>query len=217
MLSLNCLYALDLVDATFSAPADGGGKVALELSDAAGGCLVLDGSNTYTGGTTVYGGTLWVETAAALPSGGNLTVGSGAASVFGPACSGAGVSPASCGAGVSPASATPVPEPGTLALLLAGLGIAAIFVGRNTENAPGLSRGWLRSLLQPAARNTENAPGLSRGWLRSLLQGPIWNARCPCVSDERKHPAGKPRALKQGAVPAVATSVNIPRASGLSI
>ena len=44
------------------------------LSDAAGGGLILSGSDTYTGGTTVADGTLWV-TATSTACGHALTVG----------------------------------------------------------------------------------------------------------------------------------------------
>ncbi len=47
------------------------------------GQLTLAGNNTYTGATTVGGGTLGFATPAALPTGSALTVASGAAAVFG--------------------------------------------------------------------------------------------------------------------------------------
>ena len=47
------------------------------------GQLILSGTNDYTGGTTVSGGTLDVLDSAALPEGTSLTVGSGASLFFG--------------------------------------------------------------------------------------------------------------------------------------
>ena len=46
------------------------------------GKLVLRGANSYTGGTTVHGGTLFVALARALRDGSNLSVGAGLA-IFG--------------------------------------------------------------------------------------------------------------------------------------
>jgi autotransporter-associated beta strand protein len=69
--------------------------------------LTLSGTNTYTGGTTVSGGELIATSRYALPDGSNLTVGDG--SLFTPAA-------------VVPSEATAaVPEPGTLALVAAGV------------------------------------------------------------------------------------------------
>jgi fibronectin-binding autotransporter adhesin len=79
------------------------------------GELVLSGTNnSYAGGTTVAAGTLVVTNNEALAAGSSLTVGQGASSLFAPAV--AGPSRAAPSAGV-----TAVPEPGTLALLSAGL------------------------------------------------------------------------------------------------
>jgi autotransporter-associated beta strand protein len=81
------------------------------------GTQVLSGTNTYTGGTTVNGGTLIATNVDAIADGTSLTVGN--ASAFP-----APVVPAPV---VSSADVTPVPEPGTLALVaaaaLAGIGI----------------------------------------------------------------------------------------------
>jgi autotransporter-associated beta strand protein len=67
------------------------------------GTLILSGTDSYSGGTTVSAGTLEFLESSALPSGTSLTVGAGAASLF------------NASAATSPI--TPVPEPGTLALL----------------------------------------------------------------------------------------------------
>jgi autotransporter-associated beta strand protein len=81
------------------------------------GTQVLSGTNTYTGGTTVNGGTLIATNVEAIADGTSLTVGN--ASAFP-----APIVPAPV---VSSAAVTPVPEPGTLALVaaatLAGIGI----------------------------------------------------------------------------------------------
>ncbi len=71
------------------------------------GALLLDGSNTYSGGTTVSDGELVVDAASALPQGSTLLVGSESGSFVAdlPAFR---------------AAAAPVPEPGTAALLVAG-------------------------------------------------------------------------------------------------
>jgi autotransporter-associated beta strand protein len=103
------------------------GTGSLLLDDA--GTLILSGSNTYTGGTTVARGTLIVTQSAALADGTNLTVGD--SSYFTPilqATTAATVtSPSQPSARI--VSIAPVPEPGSLALLgigfLAAAGIAA--------------------------------------------------------------------------------------------
>ena len=96
------------------------------------GTLILSGSDGYTGGTLVTAGTLDVTAVNGLPNGGALTVGAGAGSLFAsPAAGGVvlgGVQVATAGyplGGNSAAAPVAVPEPGTLALLLAA-GIAAL-------------------------------------------------------------------------------------------
>jgi len=79
------------------------------------GTLVLSGTNNYSGGTVVNAGTLIATSSTALPDGGSLTVGAGGTLIFDPTY---GASPIQ---GMSSLAASPVPEPGTLALLLAGL------------------------------------------------------------------------------------------------
>ncbi len=54
---------------------------ALSLDDA--GTLILSGSNGYTGGTDVNAGTLVVQNPNGIPNGSSLTVGAGAATLFG--------------------------------------------------------------------------------------------------------------------------------------
>ena len=89
---------------------DGEGPVSLVV---AGGTLTLEGANTYTGGTTVLDGTLVLADREAIQEGTSLIVGSDAASIFGQSIPAA--------APRFSAAAAPVPEPGTLALLLAGV------------------------------------------------------------------------------------------------
>jgi autotransporter-associated beta strand protein len=86
---------------------DGAGTLSLDKTGA--GTLVLSGTNTYSGGTTVNAGTLVLDSPVAIATGSSLTVGQGASSVFATA---GGAVAASQGARVEA-----VPEPGTLALL----------------------------------------------------------------------------------------------------
>jgi autotransporter-associated beta strand protein len=73
--------------------------------------LILSGTNTYSGGTTVSGGELIATSPNALADGSNLTIGN--ASLFAPA------------AVVPSETAATVPEPGAFALLAAG----AVLIG----------------------------------------------------------------------------------------
>jgi autotransporter-associated beta strand protein len=86
--------------------------VALSLT---GGTLTLTGNDTYTGGTTVHGGTLIVTNAGGLADGSSLTVGS-------PSLFPADVIPSATAASATGASSavSPVPEPGSMALIAAG-------------------------------------------------------------------------------------------------
>ena len=71
---------------TISGGISGSGSLALSGQ----GALVLSGANSYSGGTIVSGGTLYVTTAVALPEGQALTVGAGAAMLFGGVEAGSG-------------------------------------------------------------------------------------------------------------------------------
>ena len=75
-----------------------------------GGTLILSGTGDYTGGTTVTAGTLIAASETAIDDGTNLTVGAGAMAAFAPPTS-----------ALSAETVMPVPEPRTLALLIAGL------------------------------------------------------------------------------------------------
>ena len=81
-----------------------------------GGELTLSGTNSYGGGTVVDAGKLTVINGDSLPDGGSLTVAAGGVLLFDPM---APAEPAVVSAAASPLAA--VPEPGTLALLLAAL------------------------------------------------------------------------------------------------
>jgi fibronectin-binding autotransporter adhesin len=95
---------------------DGNSQTSLTLTG--GGKLYLSGTNTYSGLTTVAGGELIAADGAALSSGDNLAVG-GDLRAFGSVIPAAATSP--------PVAAAPVPEPGTLALAAALLGVAASY------------------------------------------------------------------------------------------
>ena len=57
------------------------------LSLSGDGQLILSGTDNYTGGTTVSGGTLYVTKSSALPDGSSLTVGAGGVFIFDPSAS----------------------------------------------------------------------------------------------------------------------------------
>ena len=88
--------------------------VSAALSLSGDGQLILSGTDSYTGGTTVNDGTLYVTNSSALPDGTNLTIGPGGAFIFDPAAT------AAQSLAVSPAATAAVPEPGMLGLLAAG-------------------------------------------------------------------------------------------------
>ena len=88
------------------------GGLAKSLTLDGGGELILSGSNSYSGGTVVDDGKLIVTSNSSLPDGGSLTVGAGGTFIFDPSMAGSSVVASTTAA---------VPEPGTLALLMAGL------------------------------------------------------------------------------------------------
>ncbi|MGA2501754.1 MAG: autotransporter-associated beta strand repeat-containing protein, partial [Tepidisphaeraceae bacterium] len=108
------------------------------------GTLTLAGVDTYTGGTSVAAGLLVINNSAALPSGSVLAIGAGASVVLGdPPAAGSGqpaggllpglaAAPASSGPtlGGGMASVHAVPEPGTMALLAAGLACGVVLALR---------------------------------------------------------------------------------------
>ncbi len=91
------------------------------------GTVVLSGSNGYLGGTTVVAGTLIVAGPNAIADGTSLTVGDGT-----PFASRVVPTPLVAGFPTEPATAiiTPVPEPGTLALMAAVVVMLAIYCKR---------------------------------------------------------------------------------------
>jgi autotransporter-associated beta strand protein len=98
---------------TFSGELNGAGS----LDKIGGGTLILSGSDSYTGGTMVDGGTLSVASPYALPSGTSLTVGARGGLLFEPSAAGLAASQVE--------TVAAVPEPETWVLLAAGLGSAA--------------------------------------------------------------------------------------------
>ena len=164
---------------------ESGGSQSLNVSG--NGELILSGTDNYTGGTTVSGGTLDFTAGSAITGGGLVTIsGSGCLAFGSDSGSGAGSGAGSdLGSGAllaasSPVGAeaagpgTPVPEPGTLALLLAaGLGGVAVWLRRArklvgcVKRTAGKMVGYARSLnlrngsrwFRPV-RVTHHRPGL---------------------------------------------------------
>ena len=101
-----------------------GGTGALSLTDS--GTLILSGADDYSGGTNVEAGTLYATNSSALGDAMGLTVGAGGTLIFGPSDSGAPAA-ASTFAASHAAEVAAVPEPGTLALLVAGPLSAVIY------------------------------------------------------------------------------------------
>jgi len=91
------------------------------------GVLILSGNNNYAGGTEVQAGTLEISSAAALPDGTSLSIATGGTFVFDPTAAVAPFVP-------SPAAVVAVPEPGTLALLAAGLVVGIGMTWRKRKN-----------------------------------------------------------------------------------
>ena len=80
-----------------------GGGQSLTLTGS--GNLTLPGSDNYTGGTTVNGGTLFVDSSSAIPANTGLTVGAGGTVVFGPSGGGANDT-SSSSVGIDPPATT---------------------------------------------------------------------------------------------------------------
>jgi autotransporter-associated beta strand protein len=92
---------------------DGAGVLALAMTGSSGS-LTLTGTNAYSGGTYVYGGTLIATNSQAIEDGTNLYIGNNVGALGGPVVAGASTVP---GAN-SQTSVSAVPEPGTLALVM---------------------------------------------------------------------------------------------------
>ena len=92
--------------------------------------MILGGTGTFSGGTTVDSGILELTSPTALADGSSLTVGDAAAGggfVLGPLAGRFVVCGGGSPAGSPAVTFTAVPEPGTLALLAAALCSAAIY------------------------------------------------------------------------------------------
>jgi autotransporter-associated beta strand protein len=113
----------DNANTTYSGTLIDGGAATLALTMTGGNTLTLTGSNTYTGGTTVNGGTLIATNNEAIADGTSLSVGDPSLLSLLPAA----VVPAPvASAAVAAPAVSPVPEPGTIALLALGLSGAAV-------------------------------------------------------------------------------------------
>jgi len=93
------------------------------------GTLVLSGTDSYSGGTTVSAGTLVATSNTALPGGTSLIVSAGGTFIFDPGQAGAPVAGPAASSGVAA-----VPEPDTLVLLAAGAVLAAFAAWRRRRN-----------------------------------------------------------------------------------
>jgi autotransporter-associated beta strand protein len=117
-LTVNSTATGGTADSTFSGSISGDGGL-IKIGE---GRLVLSGMNTYQGGTILDQGTLEIANAEAVPDGGSLTIGRGAKVVLACGIIAGGVSAAT--------AASPVPEPGTWALLMAGAIAAIVWLPR---------------------------------------------------------------------------------------
>ncbi len=114
----------------------GSGSGGLTVTSANGGSLILDGTDTYTGGTYVEGGELIVANNQSIEAGTTLIVGN-------PAELGA-LAAAQAGDAVATTRAVEVPEPGTLALMAAAF---AVFL---------LRRRWRSSFYRASSNRTHS-------------------------------------------------------------
>ena len=99
---------------TASSITDNGEAFSLTMSGS-GGMLIISGSDSYSGGTFVTAGTLEVTNPSALPDETSLTIGASGVFIFDPMAV-AALATTSPGLAV-----VPVPEPTTLALVIAGV------------------------------------------------------------------------------------------------
>jgi autotransporter-associated beta strand protein len=108
----------------------GSGSFSLTMNGT-GGELILGGTDTYTGGTSVEAGTLIVTSKAALANGSNLTVGNDT-SLLGPISAGSSANP-----DLLPGGTNAVPEPDTLLLAFAAAVVANVcFAMRRRDALP---------------------------------------------------------------------------------
>ena len=108
---------------TFAGPIDSSNTDGLLVTDSVGGgkLILSNADNTYLGGTEVDAGTLQVMASDAIPYGSGLTVGTNGTVDFGTPGAGTSLPQVATFAAPHGAAVAAVPEPGTLALLLAGL------------------------------------------------------------------------------------------------
>ena len=151
---------------------DDGLQRPLTLGGDGTGTLVLSGSNSYRGGTNVQSGTLIAESPAALPNGSSLSVGAGASQLFGSGLTGSPiVSNVTAVLAVSGVSA--VPEPGTLALLLAGLVAGFAGVPALAGKVRKGKRAADHEYMVPGRNFRRNAEGV--GWAAGTMSGTMYS------------------------------------------
>ena len=96
------------------------------LSLSGNGDLVLSGTGSYTGGTVVNGGTMYLTSSSGIAAGTSLSVAAGATFIYDPSVVASQLAVPG-GRAAAAAAVAAVPEPGTLALLSVALWSAAIY------------------------------------------------------------------------------------------
>jgi autotransporter-associated beta strand protein len=99
----------------------GGLTVTQSMTMNGSGTLILSGTNAYTGGTFVNSGTMIQTSRLSLPEGSSLTIGAGGTFIYDPSQAVSGGPMILAGPSSFSSSVSPVPEPSTFALLVAGL------------------------------------------------------------------------------------------------
>ena len=131
---------------------DGGGQVS--LLKAGDGELILSGSDTFSGAATVEAGTFIVGYSAALPDQSLLTVDAGSTFIFDPSAAATFSAASPALAPLASVAVTPVPEPGTLALLVFALWSAAIYRRFLWRSSTAFCTSTARHLTAPAGPGT---------------------------------------------------------------
>jgi autotransporter-associated beta strand protein len=145
------------------------------------GTIVLEGANSYTGGTIVSAGTLIVDDSTALASGTSLTVGADAATLFGPPVGQADV-PAAAPAMAKPAPASSA-APAAKSAAMPGLAAAPpriIPASPQTPGSPPAAPSRATAAGQFAASAIAGKRAADLAWLAQV-------AGSPGASDQR-HP-----------------------------